>query len=56
MLVNRWSRFSVLLNMFMQMAACKTNVTCIVQVTFKFVNYGRVATDGYAMSSPLILY
>ena len=56
MLVNRWSRFSVLLNILMQMAAGKTNITCIVQVTFKFVNNGRVATDRFAMNSPLILY
>ena len=30
--------------------------TFSTQVTFKFVNNGRVATDGLAMGSPLILY
>ena len=38
------------------MVACKTNITCIVQVTFNVVKNGRVAKDGFALGSPLILY
>ena len=56
MLANRCSRFSVFLNMLMQMAAFKTNITCIVHVTFKVVNNSRVATDGFDMGSPLVLF
>ena len=36
--------------------ACKTNITCIVQVTFNVVNNSRVATDGFDMGSPLVLF